>query len=238
LICPSCRTSKNEGQQDTQPSQSQHKSSQHQTGAQKICGLTISLDNELLLAIPMFMIAGNIMTRGSIARRLIRIATLITAPLPGGMGVTTILSCALFAAISGASPVTLLALGAVLYPAVQEAGYSKRFALGAITSGGTLGLIIPPSIPLIIYGLVTENSVADLFMAGVGPGILMMTVLATYSWWVNRHLPSNSFDLPAFMAALKDGIWSLLLPVILLGGIYTGYFSPTEAAAAALAYSL
>ncbi|MDX5412059.1 MAG: TRAP transporter large permease subunit, partial [Rhodobacterales bacterium] len=133
----------------------------------------ISLDNDLLLAIPMFLIAGNIMTRGSIAKRLIRVTMLATDPLPGGMGVATVLSCALFAAISGSSPVTLLAVGAILYPALREAGYSKRFSLGAITSGGTLGIVIPPSIPLIVYGLVTEKSVADLFIAGIGPGILL-----------------------------------------------------------------
>ncbi len=198
----------------------------------------ISLDNDLLLAIPMFLIAGNIMTRGSIAKRLIRVTMLATDPLPGGMGVATVLSCALFAAISGSSPVTLLAVGAILYPALREAGYSKRFSLGAITSGGTLGIVIPPSIPLIVYGLVTEKSVADLFIAGIGPGILLTAVLAGYSFWVNRHLPSKSFDLPAFVIALKEGIWSMLLPVILLGGIYSGYFSPTEAAAVALAYGL
>lgn len=198
----------------------------------------VSLDNDLMLAIPMFLIAGNIMTRGSIARRLVRITSLLTAPLPGGLGVATILSCALFAAISGSSPVTLLAVGAVLYPALLEGGYSKRFALGAITAGGTLGIIIPPSIPLIVYGLVTETSIADLFTAGIGPGILLAVTFAGYSLWVNRHLPAQPFDGRAFLIALKDGIWALMLPVLLLGGIYSGYFSPTEAAAVALAYSI
>ncbi|WP_233270598.1 TRAP transporter large permease [Chachezhania sediminis] len=198
----------------------------------------ISLDNDLLLAIPMFLIAGNIMTRGSIAKRLIRVTTLLTDPLPGGMGVATILSCAIFAAISGSSPVTLLAVGSVLYPALREAGYSKSFSLGAITSGGTLGIIIPPSIPLIVYGLVTEKSIADLFIAGMIPGLLMVGALGFYSFWINRHLPSKPFDFPALILALKEGIWSLMLPVILLAGIYSGYFSPTEAAAVALAYGL
>lgn len=198
----------------------------------------ISLDNDLLLAIPMFLIAGNIMTRGSIAKRLIRIATLLTDPLPGGLGIATILSCAMFAAISGSSPVTLLAVGAVLYPALREHGYSEKFSLGAITSGGTLGIVIPPSIPLIVYGLVTEKSVADLFIAGLGPGLLLVFVLSVYSFYVNRHLPPKPFQPRELMIALKDGIWSILLPVILLGGIYTGYFSPTEAAAVAVLYGL
>ena len=113
----------------------------------------ISLDNSLLLAIPMFLLAGNVMTRGSIAKRLIDLAISITRPLPGGLAVATILSCAVFAAISGSSPVTLLAVGAILYPALLQNGYSKRFALGALTSGGTLGIIIPPSIPKRISGI-------------------------------------------------------------------------------------
>lgn len=200
--------------------------------------LWISLDNALLLAIPMFLLAGNIMTRGSIARRLIDLAIAATRPIPGGLAVATILSCAVFAAISGSSPVTLLAVGTILYPALVENGYGKRFALGALTSGGTLGIIIPPSIPLILYGIVTETSIADLFVAGIVPGILIASVLALYSYWMNRHLPAQKFDVPEFLAALRRGIWAMFLPVILLGGIYTGYFSATEAAAVALVYAL
>lgn len=200
--------------------------------------LWISLDNEVLLAIPMFLIAGSLMTRGSIARRLVEVARLATTGLPGGLGVATILSCALFAAISGSSPVTLLAVGSILYPALLQNGYPKRFALGALTSGGTLGIVIPPSIPLILYGLVTEKSIADLFMAGIIPGILLTIGLAGYALWANRHMPVTPFDPAAFGKALVDGIWSILMPVILLGGIYTGWFSPTEAAAVALLYGL
>lgn len=198
----------------------------------------ISLDNSLLLAIPMFLLAGSVMTRGSIARRLVDLAISITRPLPGGLAVATILSCAVFAAISGSSPVTLLAVGTILYPALLQNGYSKRFALGALTSGGTLGIIIPPSIPLILYGIVTETSIADLFIAGIIPGVLIATVLAGYSLWVNRNMPAQRFDPAEFVTALRMGGWSALLPVILLGGIYSGYFSPTEAAAVALVYAL
>lgn len=200
--------------------------------------LWISLDNTLLLAIPMFLLAGNVMTRGSIARRLIDLAISVTRPLPGGLAVATILSCAIFAAISGSSPVTLLAVGTILYPALLEHGYSKNFALGALTSGGTLGIIIPPSIPLILYGIVTENSIADLFLAGIIPGLMIATVLAGYSFWVNRSMPSEPFDFKEFRHTLVRGGWSALLPVILLGGIYSGYFSATEAAAVALIYAL
>ncbi len=198
----------------------------------------ISLDNSLLLAIPMFLLAGSIMTRGSIARRLIDLAISITRPLPGGLAVATILSCAIFAAISGSSPVTLLAVGTILYPALLQHGYPKRFALGALTSGGTLGIVIPPSIPLILYGIVTETSIADLFIAGIIPGLMIAVVLAFYSYWVNRHMPAEPFDMDEVLTALARGGWSALLPVILLGGIYSGFFSPTEAAAVALVYAL
>lgn len=198
----------------------------------------ISLDNALLLAIPMFLLAGNIMTRGSIARRLIDLAISVTRPMPGGLAVATILSCAIFAAISGSSPVTLLAVGTILYPALLENGYSKRFSLGALTSGGTLGIIIPPSIPLILYGIVTENSIADLFLAGIVPGLMIAGALAGYSFWVNRRMPAQKFNMAEFTTALRRGGWSALLPVILLGGIYSGYFSATEAAAVALVYAL
>jgi len=200
--------------------------------------LWISLDNPLLLAIPMFLLAGNLMTRGSIVRRLINLAIEITKPLPGGLAVATIISCAVFAGISGSSPVTLLAVGSVMYPALLANGYSKRFALGALTSGGTLGIVIPPSIPLILYGIVTENSIADLFLAGVIPGLMITLVLAVYSLWVNRNMPAQKLDLIALKRSLREGIWALMLPVIMLGGIYSGYFSATEAAAVALAYGI
>jgi C4-dicarboxylate transporter DctM subunit len=200
--------------------------------------LWISLDNSLLLAIPMFLLAGNVMTRGSIARRLIDLAISVTRPIPGGLAVATILSCAIFASISGSSPVTLLAVGTILFPALLKHGYSKQFALGALTSGGTLGIIIPPSIPLILYGIVTENSIGDLFIAGIIPGIMIASALAFYSYWVHRDMPAQAFSSSEFKQALKQGGWAALLPVILLGGIYSGYFSATEAAAVALLYAL
>ena len=197
-----------------------------------------SLNNEVLLAIPMFIAAGNVMTRGSIAERLIEVMRVLTQWLPGGLAVATILSCAVFAAISGSSPVTLLAVGTILYPALLREGYSKSFSLGALTSGGTLGIIIPPSIPLILYGIVTEKSISDLFTAGIMPGLLLTAVLSIYALWINRQLPAKPWDFEAIGEALRKGIWALLLPVVLLGGIYSGYFSATEAAAVALGYAL
>jgi C4-dicarboxylate transporter DctM subunit len=186
----------------------------------------------------MFIIAGHLMTRGSIAKRLVDIMTALTKRIPGGLAVATILSCAIFAAISGSSPVTMLAIGSILLPALLAEGYERRFSLGALASGGTLGILIPPSIPLIIYGVVTEISIYELFIAGIIPGILVTIGLAGYSLWKNRHLPAQHFSFDELLTALKRGIWAMLMPVLLIGGIYTGYFSPTEAAAAAVFYGI
>lgn len=198
----------------------------------------IGIDKELILAIPMFVLCGAVMTRGSSARRLVRIRTALTSALPGGLAVGCVLSCAVFASISGSSIVTMLAVGSILLPALREAGYTDRFSLGALMAGGTLGMIIPPSIPMLVYGLVTQTSVSDLFLAGVGPGLLVALALALYAGWVNRHLPTRPWDGAELWRAAKDGVWAALMPVVLLGGIYSGWFSTTEAAAAALAYAL
>lgn len=198
----------------------------------------VSLDKELILAIPMFLLCGGVMTRGSTAKRLVRIATSLTGHLPGGLGVAVVLSCGVFAAISGSSIVTMLAVGTVLYPAMKDAGYDNRFALGSVMAGGTLGTMIPPSIPLIIYGIVTETSIVDLFLAGIGPGILLLILFSIWSIWTNRHLKTSKLDFGEVAAALKAGVWALLMPVLLLGGIYTGYFTATESAGVALVYAL
>jgi C4-dicarboxylate transporter DctM subunit len=198
----------------------------------------VGLDKEVILSIPLFILCGNVMTRGSIAQRLIRILSALAKPLPGGLAIATILSCAVFAAISGSSIVTMLAIGSIMYPAMRQAGYDNKFSLGAIMSGGTLGIIIPPSIPMIIYGLVTETSVTDLFAAGFGPGLLLTLALSAYAVWFNWGMRTAAFDLADFWLAFKDGIWAALMPVILLGGIYSGYFTATEAAAVALVYAL
>ena len=198
----------------------------------------VGLDKEVILSIPLFILCGNVMTKGTTAKRLIRILSAVTRPLPGGMAVACILSCAIFAAISGSSIVTMLAVGSVMYPAMRAANYDVKFTLGAIMSGGTLGIIIPPSIPMIIYGLVTETSVTELFAAGFGPGILLTVVLSAYAIFVNRHIKSEKFDGAELWVATKEGIWAAMMPVILLGGIYTGYFTATEAAAVALVYAM
>ncbi len=198
----------------------------------------IGLDKEVLLSIPLFILCGNVMTKGEIAKRLIHLTTLLSSPFPGGLALATILSCTVFAAISGSSAVTLLSVGAVLYPALIEAGYDRKFALGALASGGTLGVVIPPSIPMILYGIVTETSITDLFLAGVIPGLILTAVMGGYALYRNRHIPRIRVSGSELMASVRRGMWSVLMPVILLGGIYTGYFTPTEAAAVALSYAV
>ena len=198
----------------------------------------VGLDKELILSIPLFILCGNVMTQGSTAKRLIAIMAALTRPLPGGLAVSAILSCGIFAAISGSSIVTMLAIGTVMYPAMRSAGYDNKFALGTIMSGGTLGIIIPPSIPMIIYGLVTEASVTDLFLAGVGPGILLLVVMSIYAIWFNRKMPSQKFSMTEFTQACRNGVWAVMMPVILLGGIYSGFFTASEAAAVALVYAI
>ncbi len=198
----------------------------------------LAIDREVLLAIPMFLLAGAVMSRGSIAERLIAIMVAFTRPLPGGLGVAAVLSCGVFAAISGSSVVTMLAVGSLMYPALLKEGYSREFSLGALAAGGTLGIIIPPSIALIVYGIITEVSVIDLFVAGLFPGLMLTLLLASYSLVVNRHMPSQRWDMTEIASSLRRGGLAMLLPVILLGGIYSGYFTATESAVVALTYAL
>ena len=198
----------------------------------------VALDKETLLAIPMFLLCGGVMTRGSTARRLIRIASALTRQIPGGLAVACILACMVFAAISGSSIVTMLAVGGVMLPAMKSAGYSNRFALGVVLAGGSLGVVLPPSIPLIIFGFLTETSLTELFVAGLLPGLLLVVLFAVYALWVCRTLPTERFSGAELWAAVRAGWLAALMPVILLGGIYTGYFSATESAAVALMYAI
>jgi C4-dicarboxylate transporter DctM subunit len=200
--------------------------------------LWFTLDRELLLSIPMFIFAGVIMSRGSIAARLVRIMTALTGPLPGGLGIASILAMGAFSSISGSAIVTMMAVGSLMYPAMIKAGYGVRYSLGVLASCGTLGVIIPPSLLMILYGISTDVSVTDMFKAGWGPGLLMIGLMAAYTLYVNRHLPTEKFRLSELLDALRHGISAILMPVILLGGIYSGYFTVTEAAAVSLAYAL
>jgi C4-dicarboxylate transporter DctM subunit len=197
-----------------------------------------ALNKDILLAIPLYILAGNIMAKGAIAERLIGFMSALTAPVPGGLAIAAILSCAVFAAVTGSGTVTLVAVGAVMYPALIKAGYPKSFAIGSICAAGTLGVIIPPSIPLILYGVMTRTNIAELFLAGIGPGLLLTGLMAAYALYACRHVERQTFSLRALGLALVAGIWALLMPVLILGGIYSGVFTPTESAAVAVVYAL
>lgn len=197
-----------------------------------------SVDQEVLLSVPLFILAGNLMSHGSIARRLIRLAVALTAPIPGGLAVATVLSCAVFAAVSGSSTVTLLAIGPITYPALIQQGYPKSFALGVLCAAGTLGIIVPPSIPLILYGVATQTSITDLFLAGIGPSFLLTSLMAGYAFLRNRDRPRGSWDRAEIVTAAREGSFALFMPVLILGGIYSGHFTATESAAIAVVYAV
>ncbi len=197
-----------------------------------------ALNKEILLSIPLYILAGNIMSRGVMAQRLIRMMKAISAPIPAGLAITTVLSCALFAAVSGSGTVTLLAIGPVMYPALVNAGYSKSFSIGALCAAGTLGIIVPPSIPLILYGVMTQTSIADLFIAGVGPALLLTGLMSAYAIFRNRGFREGGWDFREIIDAARGGIWALIMPILILGGIYSGYFTATESAAVAVVYAI
>ena len=200
-----------------------------------------ALDQFVLLAIPFFILAGAVMTRGGIARRLIAFVNALVGWFPGGLAMAGILACIFFAAISGSSPATVVAIGSIMIPALVKAGYGEKFSLGLITVSGSLGIVIPPSIPMILYCLVMNVSVAEIFMAGVMPGLLIGFCLMVYTFFVAKKKNwriEQKASLSLLIQTGKDGIWALLLPFIVLGGIYSGVFTPTEAAAVSVVYAL
>ncbi len=217
---------------------------------EKIFGLT---DKNVLLAIPFFVVAGSVMTNGGIARRIVDFADALIGWLPGGLGAAAVLSCMFFAAISGSSPVTVIAIGSIMFPALVKHGYSEQFSCGLVTTSGSLGILIPPSIPMIIYAIVVGGvmsvNVADLFIAGLLPGLLIGGLLILYAVQHGATRPDFSWralrppSLRRIAKSFAQGFWALLLPVIVLGGIYplfgpSGFFTPTEAAAVAVVYAL
>jgi tripartite ATP-independent transporter DctM subunit len=197
-------------------------------------------ETPVLVAIPLFTFAGFLLSAGQAPARLVRLSQALLGWLPGGLAMISLVACALFTAFTGASGVTIIALGALLYPALSQAGYDERFNLGLITASGSLGLLFAPSLPLILYGIVAEEPIDDLFLAGVLPGTLMIVVLAVYCYWRNRGLryavAAGSWS--AARDALWAARWDLPLPVVVLGGIYGGYFAVSEAAAVTALYVL
>ena len=198
------------------------------------------LDNFGIMAIPFFILAGTFLTRGGVAKRMINFTVSLVGHWPGGLGLAGVAACALFAAICGSSVATVVAIGSIIMPAMVEQGFPKRFGAGVITTSGALGILVPPSIILVLYGVSTNTSIGTLFMAGIVPGVILALMLATVTWfiaWRNNYprLPKASWR--TRLSALHDGIWGLMLVVIVLGGIYSGIFTPTEAAAVAAVYS-
>ncbi|MBP2641708.1 MAG: transporter, DctM subunit [Firmicutes bacterium] len=206
--------------------------------AQKLFTAT---DSFPLMAVPFFMIAGSLMERGGISGRLIRLAKAMIGSVSGGLALVTIMASMFFAAISGSSPATVIAIGSIMIPAMVSQGYSKPFATATQASAGYIGVIIPPSIPMITYGVVTGASIGGLFMAGFVPGILIgagLMVIAYFHAKKHGYVGGNKATLKEFIAAFKDAFWALLMPIIILGGIYGGIFTPTEAANIAVVYGL
>ena len=191
-----------------------------------------------LVAIPLFCFAGYVLAESPAPKLLVRLSEALFGWMPGGLAIFALAVCALFTAFTGASGITIIAMGALLYPALKQARYSERFSLGLVTTGGSLGLLFAPSLPLILYGVVSETRIDSLFLAGVLPGLIMIVLLSAYCLWVNRseRQPLASFDWREAAGALKAAGWELPLPAVVLGGIYSGYFAISEAAAVTALY--
>ncbi len=197
-------------------------------------------DLQFLSAIPLFTFAGYLLSESNAPNRLVRVTNAVLGWMPGGLALVCLAACAFFTAFTGASGVTIIALGAILYPALKADGYGDKFNLGLVTSSGSLGLLFAPSLPLILYGVIAEEPIDDLFLAGIMPGLLMLVMLGGWSLWVNRHnrKPIGDFSFREVGAALREAIWELPLPFVVLGGIYSGFFAVSEAAAITALYVL
>ncbi len=194
-----------------------------------------------LISIPMFIFAANIMSEGGISKRIINLANAFVGHIPGGLGMTVILASLFFGAISGSAPATVVAIGGLLYPALLEKGYSKSYSAGVVTAAGSLGVIIPPSVTMIVYGVVTGASVGALFMAGFGAGIIYALIYMIYTYIMAKRSPDVVKAKRATWrergTALVKSAWAIGVPIIILGGIYSGFFTPTEASCVAVVYS-
>jgi C4-dicarboxylate transporter, DctM subunit len=204
--------------------------------------LITSVDSFPLMAVPFFILAGEIMGKGGISDRLFRVANSLVGNKTGGFAIATIITCMFFAAISGSGPATVAAIGGIMIPAMVRQGYDKRFATAVVCAAGSLGVIIPPSIPMVIYGVVGSVSIANMFIAGILPGLLVGFALIIYAYFYSKKmgytgLPEKT-SLSNIAKAVWDAKWALLIPVIILGGIYGGIFTPTEAAVIAVVYGL
>lgn len=198
-----------------------------------------TLDSYVLTSVPLYILMSQIMLTGQVGSGLFDLGSKWMGHLPGGLGIATIFACAIFAAISGSSVATAVTIGAMAIPEMLSRGYDRRMVVGSVAAGGTLGILIPPSIPMILYGTITDESVGKLFMSGVVPGVLLTFLFVAYIVYTSRNKPREAkATMEEKMKALKQNIWGLLLPIIIIGGIYTGIFTPTEAAAVGTLYAL
>ena len=204
--------------------------------------LVTSIDSFPLMAVPFFILAGDLMGHGGISRRLLEVGEILFGRYTGGLGLVAVATCMFFAAISGSGPATVAAIGGILFPAMLKRGYDRNFSVGLVASAGCIGVVIPPSIPMVIYATSSGASVSSLFLAGVVPGVLIGVVLMLMSWFIARkagyHGIERSYTGAEIFRILWDAKWALLVPVIILGGIYGGIFTPTEAAAVAVATTM
>ena len=193
-----------------------------------------------IMAIPFFILAGNFLTHGGVARRMINFATAMVGHWHGGLGLAGVMACALFAAVSGSSPATVVAIGSILLPAMVKQGFPNSFGAGVITTSGALGILIPPSIVMVMYSVATNTSVGQLFMAGVVPGLMLAGLLGLTTWYRARKYNYPRLAKASWgqrVKALRESVWGLLLIVVVIGGIYSGIFTPTEAAAMSAVYA-
>jgi C4-dicarboxylate transporter, DctM subunit len=200
-----------------------------------------SLDSFPLLAVPLFILSGNLMAAGGISERLVDLAKSMVGGIQGGLACTCVITCMIFASVSGSSVATTFAIGVILIPAMVRHGYPVGTAAAVQASSAELGVLIPPSIPLILYGVATETSIGQLFLAGIGPGLLVAAALFIYLLVLCRikgYGKEDGLDSQPFLRALRRSFWAILMPFIVLGGIYGGVFTPTEASAVAVVYAL
>lgn len=201
------------------------------------------VDSFTLMAIPFFMISGSLMTMGGVSRRLVNLFSVMLKSLPGGLAIVTVVACTFFGAISGSAPATAAAIGGIMMPAMFKANYNKSFAMNTVASAGYLGVIIPPSITMVTYGVASGASIGDMFMAGVIPGVILCLGMCVYCFFVGR---ANNYVLHEthtvsgreFLKIFIDAIPAMLMPIIILGGIYGGIFTPTEAGCVSVVYGL
>ena len=198
------------------------------------------LNKYTLMAIPMFILAGSLLSRGSSAGRIIEFAKTLVGHLPGGLPIAAILASIIFAAVSGSSPATVAAIGSVMYTAIKQAGYNEQFAIGTIATSGSLGILIPPSIVFIVYGVTADQSIGKLFMAGVIPGLMIGGIMMVATYILAKRSGFKGAKRATFkeqFTAFKNAFWALLIIVIVIGGIYGGIFTPTEAGAFSVMYA-